>query len=616
MRRFLCSRIRVALLFSPGTQLFARTTKNSFASLPSRTPEETAATTLSGGQLEEGSGDEGHGEEALRFPVEEDTAVQIATFADVAPLKRETTRSLARRKAQFSFFSSHVERSHLDFPTVYEVPNNAPKQLLPVWASSLTSPALSKQRLAVENWISMDCMEKLPKSKVDVFLRWLHDHFMRNGSSELWHHLEQGIEFHLRPQYSRGVIARKTYLPGDVIFAIPIQRTSSAHSNTNMSVAVSASSPHPLVSSGLVPEWGPVLNSEILQQYSLAARRRHVPSYERVRAIVGRQKSSFDPVPHPLFVDQLHFALLLACERAEGVKSLLHPYLTLLAPFDDDRIRELHRDVLDPATYLEYSDHCGRFTHYMRQIHSEWVRDYEAFRSVGESGEVPAAEGCVAGGANRGEVNTRAVSSECEASCGPSSRLPPPLMDDLVWALRVVLSRQRLLPLRQNISFLESTCNGKFRPQERESLWSRLYLKIQNGASYKPSSVDDHARQSGDDHDPRAIASLVPVLDMLQHPPGGVANTCCGLEVLPSTESGVGLGDCSANGDSEGKLCAVIRAAREIEENDELTTLFSRCYSLSYTLYRFGFLPLRRRTDDLAALTDDLVKRERSAVFD
>jgi hypothetical protein len=45
----------------------------------------------------------------------------------------------------------------------------------------------------------------------------------------------------------------------------------------------------------------------------------------------------------------------------------------------------------------------------------------------------------------------------------------------------------------------------------------------------------------------------------------------------------------------------VVRATEEIWANQPLQVLFPRCFSLGYTLFRYGFLPLRHRDVDRRA---------------
>ncbi|CCD16281.1 unnamed protein product [Trypanosoma congolense IL3000] len=511
-------------------------------------------------------------------------AVHLATFADVIPLDQTAPPPL-KQKPKFSFLSDPSERTLLGAVSVHEVPNNAPKPLLPMWASSLTSPQLGKQRIRVENWISTDSMGTVPDEHLHGFLSWLCERIGSTSHTKLWDELSHNVEFHLRSQYSRGVVARKSFCPGDVIFSIPLRAAVPRHPS---GVTDDSAGDRPL--------WGLTLTSEVLQSHSMAAQRRVVPTYARIESIVGQRKSSFDPIPHPLFVEQLHLALLLACERAEGENSPLFPYLRLLAPFDDDFIRELHLGVLDPPTHLEYTDHCGRFTHYMRQLHKEWTEDYRTSCTV-ESNDTESSASLSA------DCNIPTTEHDVITTSGglPSSqlgRLPPPTMDDLTWALRIVLSRQRLLPLRQHLRHTEGVCTEE-KLQQRQGPWARLLSTLHLGLMDKVFGVVDHARLNANNFDPRTIAAIVPVVDMLQHPPGGVANTVCCIEPIQSLDNDVG--DHLKGGDAgSSTMCAVLRAKDFVDEGDELTLLYPRCYSLSYTLYRFGFLPLRRRSDDAA----------------
>ncbi|KEG11338.1 hypothetical protein DQ04_02731100 [Trypanosoma grayi] len=511
-----------------------------------------------------------------------------STAAAPAPLRPR------RRRPKFSFLSDPSERPSRNELTEQVVPNNTPKSLLPMWASSLTSPKLGKQRLVAENWISTDSMGTLPEASVADFMAWLRERLLDRIHAPFLRQLEENVELHLRLQYARGVIARKPFRAGDVIFALPLTDASLDEVARDDSSTVAARS----------PTWGLVLNSETLQRHSVAAQRRGVPSYATVEAAVCSRKSSFDPVPHPLFVDQLYCAMLLACERADRERSPLYPYLRLLSPFDDDFIRELHLGVLDPGTHLEYSDHCNRFSHYLRQIHKRWEEEYNIARHIEETCRSSTEPAAVAAEGEARDMKSTAPFCSDEVR----HRQPPPSMQDLTWAFRVVLSRQRLLPLRSHVAPLEPICTEEKRMQNHDDIWTRIVKKMRLGFMDKALGVVDHKRLRVNDFDPRTIASVLPVLDMLQHPPGGVPNTNMTVQQIPCASSEA-AGD-SGEDTREGVPCVVIRASTEIDEGDELTLLFPRCYSPSYTLYRYGFLPLRRRADDAAALSQEAADQD------
>ncbi|KAF8293724.1 hypothetical protein TcYC6_0106900 [Trypanosoma cruzi] len=490
-----------------------------------------------------------------------------------------------RKRPQFSFLGDPKDRSARSVFSVHTVPNNTPKPLLPMWASSLTSPQLGKQRLRVENWISTDSMGTLPEEHVVEFLAWLRGRCTSTLYAFFLKQMEENIEFYLRSQYTRGLIARKGFKAGDVILAVPLTDAFTDYDDFDGESVNSATH-------ALAP-WGLVLNSETLQRHSLAAQRRGVPSYATIESIVGVRKTAFDPVPHPLFVDQVHCALFLACERAEGPCSPLYPYLRLISPFDDDFIRELHHGVLDPATHLEYSDHCGRFSHWLRQIHQKWLKEYEIAQMIEAS--CPSFPDSTASGSHEYREDLKAFSHDGNGQY----RQPPPSMEDLTWAFRFVLSRQRFFPIRKNVEPFERICTERKRMQLEEDAWTRLVSSVRWTLLDRVFGVVDHKRAAVNEFDPHTIASVVPVLDMLQHPPGGVANTEMTVE-FPSAAEREGTA-------GRGIRCAVIRAVEDIEEGDELTALLPKCYSLSYTLYRFGFLPLRRRADDAAAISGEFL---------
>ncbi|RNF07872.1 hypothetical protein TraAM80_03130 [Trypanosoma rangeli] len=258
--------------------------------------------------------------------------------------------------------------------------------------------------------------------------------------------------------------------------------------------------------------WVLVLNSEALQRHSLAAQRRGVPSYTTVESIMSVLKTSFDPEPHPLFVDQVYSALRLAFERADEKRSPLYPYLRLLAPFDDEFIREIHRGVLDSQTHLEYSDHGGRFSHCLRQIRRKWLDEYEVVRMIETSCGLFLAT--ASPDKKRCFENPTTPSHEEEVT----HRQSPPSMEDWTWACRLVLSRQRLLPLRHNVEPFERVCTERKRMQAEEDAWAHLVNNVRWTLLDRVFGVVEHKRAVANDFDPRAIASVVPVLDMLQYP--------------------------------------------------------------------------------------------------
>lgn len=486
-----------------------------------------------------------------------------------------------RRRSKFSFFSDPHDRPLHDGMSVNVVPNNTPKPLLPMWASSLTSPQLGKQRLLVENWISVDMLETLPEEHVSEFIAWLRERLSCDTRAPLLRQLEENVQFYLGSRYARGLIARRPFSAGDVILTIPFFGLPHVDNATTS------------IAPGLEAPFGLVLNSETLERHSLAAKRRRVPSFVNVEALISAQKSFFDPVPHSLFVDQVYCALLLACERAEGARSPLYPYLRLLKTFDDDFIREIHRDVLEPPIYLEYSDHCGRFSHFLRLIHQRWVEDYEVASRM-EAASLPPAERAATDVAKLAMGQTTAHHSSASFS-----RLPPPSFEELIWAFRIVLSRQRLLPLRHDVAQFEGVCTAKKRMQKERDIWTRIVTRVKWGVLDRVFGVVDHARVHVNDFDPRAIATVVPVLDMLHPPPNGAANTNVSMEVLPTSVAGAA--EDRRRDPRAGAVGAVVRASTDIEEGDALTSMFPKCYSVSYTLYRFGFLPLRGRVDDMTA---------------
>ncbi|KAK7201901.1 SET domain containing protein [Novymonas esmeraldas] len=518
-----------------------------------------------------------------------------------------------KRVGKFSFVSDPSQRAGRDHYS-NEVPNNTPKSKLPMWASSLTSPALGKVRLSEESWVSRDVRGVVDAADTAAFVQWLCDTVVP-GDAVLRGQLETHVLLDLRRATARGVYAKKAFKKGEVVLSIP----------------VSVAAPDSELGSGA---WLTV-NSEVLERCSNAAQQRPgLLSYDAVLRILSVRRSSFDPIPHPIFVDQVCAALRLACERADGEASPLYPYLRLLDPaelFDDDAIAALHLGVLDPMTHLEYTDHTRRFRHYVRELHKAWWAAYEAATGRGPDGAATTtATRATAASVPQFSVPTLPVSElrtsaspdplaasqsgdqlqERDAVCSGASlpsppvaaadvvQKPPPSLEDVEWALRTVLSRQRMLPrLRVHRAPFERLRDENVEGEELD-LFGAAVMRGKHAFYTHVLRAVDEDRLRVNEVDPTAVPTVVPLLDMLSHPPGGVANTSYSVEAAEEGSSGDGI----ASSTTSSTFRVVVRATDDIEEDEELTLPYVKCYSVAYTLYRYGFLPLSRREDDVAAV--------------
>ena len=591
--------------------------------------------------------------------------------AELPPLpQRKLTE---KRVGKFSFVSDPSERASRDFYG-HEVPNNTPKPKLPMWASSLTSPALGKVRLVEDTWISQDARGTIDEDTTNAFVKWLTDTVLP-ADAVLRKQLKSNVVLDLRKATARGVYAKRAFKKGEVVLTIPLsQATSSSTSATDTAAAVAAAGQETAKTHRLT------LNSEVLAAYSASAHKRPgLPDYAEIKKVLSARRSSFDPIPHPLFIDQVHAALLLACEKAEGTSSPLYPYLQLLQRdelFNDDRIKELHLGVLDPPSHMEYTEHCNRFQHYLRELHKTWWAAYENAVNVHPQESRVAEEeeakctlkavtrptrqvltpsSCLADALfvndasnndNKTQVNSpaeqrtisnavtdmveqpsdtsRSISGVAEtvSPSATSAQLPPPSLADLEWALRVVLSRQKVLPhlrLRQDAFAHISSENVE---GEELNRFERAVMKGKYAFYQHVLRAIDEDRLHVNEVDPSSIATVVPLLDMLNHPPGGVGNVTYSVEkqetVAKQEKKAVGeVGLSSASSaDANTPLSSsavlpdnppvsyqvVVRAAEDVEADEELTVAYTKCYSVAYTLYRYGFLALGRREDDTAAL--------------
>lgn len=524
----------------------------------------------------------------------------------------------AGKRSKFSFFnpSAHIER---DYHVHDFVPNSLPKPKLPMWASSLTSPTLGKQRLVVDSWVCVDAGGWVDEAKVRTFVEWLENTVLPE-EHPLLSQVRENIIIRPRKTLRRGVFAARSFTRGETILSVPLQLARGSQSSLGALA----------------------LNSESLGRHSTTIRRyAAIPSYELIRDTISVRKSDFDPIPHPLFIDQLHAALHLACEKAAGEASLWYPYLQLLGgepPVDDEYVKELHRPVLDSMSFMEYDDHKNRWAHHLRQLRTLWEAEYakeqattRSLREVvgmstgGQAGEMrrhgerhprlpsgpipernlldwaPSAEG-------HGVTESLHVTAESAVTAASVTReassclLPPPTLEDMMWAFRVVISRQRILPgLRQDTARFLCDCTEEGKNAKDLDLFARTVLSLKWDFYENMLGAIDADRLKVNDFNPRDICTIVPLVDFLSYPPGGIANTSNALEMLPTTATD---GGGTEEGSTTHRLHMVVRATEAIAELDELTTLYPKCYSVAYTLYKYGCLPLRRREDDVRQLLE------------
>lgn len=450
--------------------------------------------------------------------------------------------------SKFSFHQRYGDDNERNYFGHGEVPNNTPKPKLPMWASSLTHPSLGKLRHPSDNWISLDALGFFDEEPKAELVAWLTEWLSKDTQSlELF---QQNVEVHPRVASVRGLFASHSFKAGEILFTVPLSRARPDESpalTLHPSAARSSST----------------TSSSVLSTEALASSTVNVPSFERVlRHTMSLRRSSLDPTPHLLFVEQVYLAMqvAVACTKKHGDDDHLTKYLRMLhcpveqlpeVPlFDDDAIEERHRGVLEPNTALEYGDHCLRFRHLLRGLLEMW---------------------------------------EAESSSTNSDEVLPSLTT-LEWAFRVVLSRQRMVPhLRRHVSDLRD-CEAaavKLDTTEEKDLFSTTVMRCKWRLLEAIGVLDRERLEANDIREPEQLPAIVPLLDLLQHAPGGVANTTIEYERVDD-----------GAGSHSGGVRAVVRAAKDLEMDEELTCLYPKCYSVSYTLYRYGCLPLHRREDD------------------
>jgi hypothetical protein len=508
------------------------------------------------------------------------------------------------RKTTFSFLGHPEERNALAKaykPIFGIVPNNDAKTPLPMWSSSLTSPKLELQRQRLDSWIAPHLSAGFhDDALVEAFVRWLceradaaerADGMMSFDGSEisyLSYALQHHVQLKLRAGGScRGVFARRAFAPGDVILAVP-NSFGYQHRKTNVDNKTKGEAGEDSFSGRSKnhiesPLWGLHLNSDTLRRFSAEAQKRGVPSYATVWEIVSKRRSSLDPHVHPLFADQIYTALFLACEKEAGEASPLYPYLRLLPDpaVDDDGMLEIHHGVLTPASHLEYHDHKNRFHLYVHQLHNAWAEANAAAAASREGG-------CDADG-NGGENDDAHDATTCS--------IAPPSQDALMWAMRTVLARQLMLPhfrpVDSNMTDVLTKETTLKHILDGENFWMRNVTKIRQWWLQHVFRVLDLERMKQFEFDATTIPTMSPLFDMISHDAKG-GNVVWDVERSGSEDSE----ETPAAEGSSSSPTLVLVATRHIAVGQELTRSFRRCYSTSYTLFRYGFLAVNDREAD------------------
>ena len=432
---------------------------------------------------------------------------------------------------------------------LYEVPNSDPPVLLPMQMSSLTVPSMSKRRFALSTWSSMEDQGPIPDHRTDAFLKWLKRCSSTHGEHSALYHaqLDENISLCLGHRMVRGVYAKRHFSPGDVILDIPIDQDP-------MNVA----------------SYGSVINTERMKLCSRVANHEHVkmPSFDAVYSTINVKRSELDMDFHALFVDQIMMALYLACEKAVGEASPLHPYLSLFPhPFLDDEgiVMEANKEVGGTRAYLNYKEHVKQMCYLHHQIKNAWP-----------------AGGC------------------------------PPSLDMFMWALRLVLSRQQMLEktrLHCDEMIIYAEDNVSISCGAEPDLLTRGIRAVHRFLLHNVLRVLDTKREHVNEFHPRTAPCVVPLLDMIGHDPAGISpNIAISVErggaEADKTDQEI---DLKMNKLGQLGTSIIVRATEEIFPNQPLQRIFPRCFSLGYTLFRYGFLPLRHR---------DVDRRESAKEFD
>lgn len=497
--------------------------------------------------------------------------------------------------SKFSFLNRYEGSKERNYFAGGDVPNSVPKPKLPSWSSSFTHPALRLERLERRNWISRDAAGYISEASRCALEGWLKDWMRASAAlgSSPQNFLDTHVQVFPRRASLRGVYSRRNFSAGEEVFSVPLRSVSTVSSEgVQPALQVGQRRLSTIQESDVAHPGLPIHTESLALSNSAPA----VPSFEKVlRFLLSLRRSSLDPTPHLLFVEQVYLAMQLAVEaQAENGKeaggvSEWAPYLQLLRKgcmgegeaqesnfrlFDDDDIVFLHRGVLEPQALLEYTDHTLRFQHMLRGLHRLWWEDYEEART------------------------DESVSRAAHVTVPP----PPPSLDLMEWALRVVLSRQVMVPhLRDHCTDFEQcralACaldnnepHDAFARQVMRCKWW-LYEKVFRTVDPKRLRVNEDWVQAG----AVRIPTIVPLLDLVQHPPGGRPN--CVLSFERREHQAVESLQQSAS-QNKGVLHAVVHAGESIEEDEEITLAYPKCFSVSYTLFRYGTLVLNRREAD------------------
>jgi hypothetical protein len=473
------------------------------------------------------------------------TSHSVAETCDIDPSLVE----VAPLREKFSFLASPSDRlKQNQLHTQYVVPNNVAPPVLPMWSSSLTSPQMLKRRFVRDSWIAAITQGFLPENDVEQFSRWVIERGGGRGSF-LEFAFENNIKLKLRGGKDvRGVFARRDLVAGEVIATIPLRVLKPREEGP--AVGEFRLNENTSGCQGSDPLWGLQLNYETLRLFSRSCQGRAFPARDAVKSVVQRQSSYLAPIVHPLMMEQMYSAMFLSCEKEAGQSSPLWPYLRLFPSpklMDDDYIKEIHAEVMEPGHILDYDDHLYAFISKLKACRRLWVQDVEA---------------------------------------RPGTPLPPPF-EDIWWAFRFIISRQHLLPhMREDTEPVKSECD--FREEWQQYDW--FHRGINEARLFwldNVLGVVDQQRLRTNDFDPTTIATVCPLLDMFHH-----------ATVNPNVSWSVQRGDGQGTAAEAIPFIRIV-ASTNIRTGEELLTQFTRCYSIPYTLFRFGFLPLRLREEDM-----------------
>ena len=306
-----------------------------------------------------------------------------------------------------------------------------------------------------------------------------------------------------------------------------------------------------------VASYGSILNAERMKLCSRVANREgvQVPTLKAIVDVLNdRRCGAIEAEFHPLFAEQLLTASYIALEKAAGDASPLYPYLSLFPDpmFDDEGIiLETNREVVGTRAMIQYKEHIKVFRNCMVQIR----------RDAWPTG------GC------------------------------PPSLKDLIWGMRFVLSRQMMLErIRLHCDDILPYAEDAERTPDFLTKGIRAAHRF---LLHNVLGVLDEKREHVNEFHPRSAPCVVPLLDMIGHDPAGIsANISISVE-----QEGREKDEESSLPDKLGPVgrSLVVRATEEIWPEQPLQRLFPRCFSIGYTLFRYGFLPLIHRDVDRRA---------------